>query len=65
MILPDKILYEALRLKSANPSGYTIVGFIAYYHDTINKTSPEVFGNTKEEAIENLKQSNPVMAVTN
>jgi hypothetical protein len=57
MILPDKILYEAVRLKSAHPSGYTMVGYIAYYHDTINKTSPEVFGATKEEAIENLKQT--------
>jgi hypothetical protein len=60
MKLPDKILSEVIRLKSAHPSGYTIVGFIAYYHDTINKTSPEVFGNTREEAIENLKQSNLV-----
>jgi hypothetical protein len=57
MILPDKILYEAVCLKSAHPSGYTMVGYIAYYHDTINKTSLEVFGATKDEAIENLKKT--------
>ena len=59
MKLPDKILSEIVRLESANSSGYTMVGYIAYYHDTINKTSPEVYGKTREEAIENLKQTRP------
>jgi len=59
MKLPDKILSEVIRFKSSSPSGYTMVGYIAYYHDTINKTSPEVFGRTREEAIENLKQTRP------
>jgi len=55
MILPDKILTESIRIKSSSRTGFTIVGFIAYYHDGINKTSAEVFGITRKEAIHNLQ----------
>lgn len=48
MKLPDKIIVEQVRIKS------TVVGYVAYYHNCINKTSAEVFGNTEKEAIENL-----------
>jgi len=51
----DKILTESIRLKSASRTGFTIVGFIAYYHDGINKTSAEVFGITRKDAIHNLQ----------
>ena len=55
MILPNKILTEAIRIESSSRLGFTVVGFVAYYHDGINKTSSEVFGITREEAIHNLK----------
>jgi hypothetical protein len=55
MNLPPTILSEAIRVKSESRKGYTIVGFVAYYHDGINKTSPEVFGLTRKEAIQNLQ----------
>jgi hypothetical protein len=60
MILLNKILTEVIRIKSASRTGFTVVGFIAYYHDGINKTSSEVFGITRKEAIHNLK--NPTTA---
>jgi hypothetical protein len=53
--LPPTILTEAIHLKSESRTGYTIVGFVAYYHDGINKTSLEVFGITRKEAIHNLQ----------
>ena len=55
MNLPQAILTEVIRFKSESPTGYTIVGFVAYYHDGINKTSLEVFGITRKEAIQNLQ----------
>jgi hypothetical protein len=53
--LPYSILSECVKIKSKHPTGFTIVGFIAYYHDGINKTSSEVFGITRKDAIHNLQ----------